>query len=317
MVSRVTAYFKRWRRVPYLYDKFDQFLQEFAAVQRRIDALQEAVGRIENRQLYAGNEDELARTEFRAFSQFGEDGIIQFLVRNVPLDRKIFVEFGADNYNVESNTRFLLTNDNWTGLIIDGSEDAIQSVKRSATYVLYDLRAVTAFITRENINELLASSGITGEIGILSIDVDGNDYWIWEAIDVVNPAIVIVEYNYRFGKELAVTIPYDPAFVRSPPSPSRLYYGASLKALWLLARRKGYAFVGCSRNGVNAFFVRADKRPSSLRELTVEEGFVGGSFGEPFELNGECVKLPPEREMALLDELQLPLVNVEGLLSQS
>ena len=199
----------------------------------------------------------------------GEDGIIQFLLKHVATEKKIFVEFGADAYNFESNTRFLVTNDHWRGLIIDSSERAIEELKRWRAWELYDLTAVQAFITRENINELLTQHGINGEIGLLSIDIDGNDYWVWQAINVIQPVIVIAEYNHRFGPDRAVTIPYDEKFDRKEAHPSKLYFGASLKALCKLGKAKGYAFVGC--NGVNAFFVRADKRPQILKELTAAE----------------------------------------------
>jgi len=292
-----------------IYDR----LELLHSLARRMDLLQEALGRIESRQLSEKNSSNLIDNEFRAFSQWGEDGIIQFLLRHVEIDRRIFVEFGADNYNFESNTRFLLSNNNWTGLVMDSSKEAIEQLKRSHSYTLYDLKAVSAFITRENINDLLAENGITGEIGLLSIDVDGNDYWIWKAINVINPAIVIIEYNHRFGSNVAVTIPYDENFDRSKAHPSRLYFGASLKALCKLGTEKGYAFIGCNSNGVNAFFIRMDKKPAFIKALTAEEGYVAGTFGEPFERNGQLVKRSPNEENDYLKSLGLPLIDVEQL----
>jgi hypothetical protein len=281
-------------------------------IEWRLEYIQEALGRIELRQLSARDSNNLNDYELRVFSQWGEDGMIQFLLKHVATENKIFVEFGADAYNFESNTRFLLTNDNWKGLIIDSNERAIEKLKRSRAWELYDLTEVQAFITRENINELLTQHGINGEIGLLSIDIDGNDYWVWQAINVIQPVIVIAEYNYRFGPDRAVTIPYDAKFDRNEAHPSRLYFGASLKALCKLGKAKGYAFVGCNSNGVNAFFVRADKRPQMLKELTAAEGFVPGKFGEPFERNGQIVKLTPEEESAFLQNLDLPLVDVSN-----
>ncbi|HKO61656.1 MAG TPA: hypothetical protein VJV03_10895 [Pyrinomonadaceae bacterium] len=279
-------------------------------IEWRLESVQEALGRIELRHLSARDSNNLTDHQFRVFSQWGEDGMIQFLLRHVAPENKVFVEFGADAYNYESNTRFLLTNDNWRGLIIDSSERAIAELKRSRAWELHDLTAVQAFITRENINELLTQHGINGEIGLLSIDIDGNDYWVWQAINVIQPVIVIAEYNHRFGPDRAVTIPYDEKFDRKEAHPSKLYFGASLQALCQLGKAKGYAFVGC--NGVNAFFVRADKRPQVLKELTPAEGFVQGKFGEPFPRNGQTVKLSPEEESAFLQSLDLPLVDVSN-----
>jgi hypothetical protein len=179
MISRIKDFVNRWRRLPYVYDQVEDIheaSQRRVNFQRRIDLLQEAVGRIEARQLAAQGDRTLAGNEFRAFSQWGEDGIIQFLLRHVEIDRKIFVEFGADNYNFESNTRFMLTNDNWTGLVIDSDPEVIGKLKRSINYIYYDVRVASAFITTNNINQILTENGIEGEVGILSIDVDGNDY---------------------------------------------------------------------------------------------------------------------------------------------
>jgi hypothetical protein len=277
-------------------------------VERRLEFIQEALGRVEGRQL--GGAAGLPESEYRVFSQWGEDGIIQFLLRHVEVGRKVFVEFGADHYDTESNTRFLLTNNNWAGLVIDGSQENIDRLKPTRAYWLYELKAVRAFITRDNINRLLEENGVSGEIGLLSIDIDGNDYWVWKALDVASPVIVVAEYNYRFGSDRAVTIPYDEGFDRERAHPSKIYYGVSLKALCLLAESKGYAFVGCNSNGVNAFFVRRDRLPGHLRELTAEEGFVVAGVAEVFDRGGEIRKKTPREEMQLLRSLGLPLVDV-------
>jgi len=225
-------------------------------IEERCRKIQEALGRIENRQLRYLLAAEIQQAEFRVFSQWGEDGILQHLLRHVSVSRKIFVEFGVENYT-ESNTRFLLMNDNWAGLVIDGSAANIEYIKQDEIYWRYNLKAEAAFITKDNINDLIRRNGISGEIGLLSVDIDGNDYWVWDAIDSVIPSIVVVEYNARFGPERAVTVPYDPAFVRAAAHHSNLYWGASLAAFCLLAKRKGYSFVGCNTAGNNAFFVQS------------------------------------------------------------
>ena len=123
--------------------------------------------------------DNIQEAEFKVFSQFGDDGIIQYLVNRVeiPAGRRRFIEFGVENYR-ESNTRFLLLNNNWSGLILDGSAENINSIKNDQIYWKHELTAVHSFIDRDNINELIAANGFAGEVGILSIDIDGNDYWI-------------------------------------------------------------------------------------------------------------------------------------------
>lgn len=127
------------------------------------------------------------------------------------------------------------------------------------------------FVTTENINDLFRGNGVDGDIGLLSIDINGNDYWVWEAIKDVSPRIVMVEYNARFGSHRAVTVPYDPAFGRAKAHHSRIYYGASLAALVLLGSRKGYEFVGCNSTGNDAFWGCAEVRPSSLRSMIYDD----------------------------------------------
>lgn len=279
-----------------------------AAYERRLEQLQAAVGRVEARQSGPGPRrgGPLAEHEFRTFSQWGEDGIIRWLVTETGAAPKVFVEFGVEDYR-EANTRFLAEHDNWTGLVMDGGRENVERVRRSDVCWRQNLRAVEAFVTRDNINALISGQGISGEIGLLSIDIDGNDYWVWQAIDVVSPAIVVVEYNHRFGHDLSVTIPYDEDFRRGGRYPV-YYFGASLRALCLLGARKGYAFVGCNSNGVNAFFVRRDRLTAGLRELTPEEGYVAGSFTESRDERGLFVPASPERERAEL--MRLPLVRV-------
>lgn len=274
---------------------------------RSLGKIREALGRIEARQLAENTTAELAAHEFQVYSQWGEDGIIQYLIRHVPLSRKLFVEFGVEDY-AEANTRFLLVNNDWAGLILDGGEANIGTIRRADFYWRHNLKAVQAFITRENINDLLREHGVTGEIGLLSVDIDGNDYWVWEAIDVVTPAIVVAEYNSRFGPDRAVTVPYDPGFVRHKAHPSCAYYGASLAALVALGKRKGYAFVGSNTAGNNAFFVRRELLAAPLREFTVAEGYVQRQFRETRDSDGRMAFPTPEEESALVNSL--PIVEV-------
>jgi hypothetical protein len=271
-----------------------------------LERLRLAMGRVELRQLApvaAGAGDH----EFQVYSQWGEDGIIQWLVGQVPIKRKVFVEFGVEDYT-EANTRFLLVNDQWSGLVLDGSPANIESIRRDPLYWQNNLKAAKAFITRENIDSLLQANGISGEIGLLSVDIDGVDYWVWEAITSVQPAIVILEYNARFGPEASVTVPYDPQFQRGRAHYSHIYYGASLAALTSLGRKKGYALVAGNRAGNNCFFVRRDLLSPGLREITPAEAWRPVQFRESRDEQGALAFLSAEAEAALLQSL--PLVQV-------
>ncbi|MCC6545481.1 MAG: hypothetical protein IT392_13465 [Nitrospirae bacterium] len=281
-----------------------RILNEIYDIKNTLSRIQEALGRIEIRQQNNIESYNINDNEFKVFSQWGEDGLIQYLIKKVNINNKIFVEFGVENYT-ESNTRFLLVNNNWSGLIIDGSEDNIKYVKQDPIYWRYNLKAVCEFVRVDNINNILSDNGIAGEIGILSIDIDGNDYWIWKCINIINPAIVVIEYNHRFGYKKAVTIPYDPSFVRSKAHYSMIYYGASLKAICILADKKGYTFVGCNTAGNNAFFVRKDLKPDCVKELTPEEGFVSGQFREFRDENGQLLYLTAKEEQRIINSLPL------------
>lgn len=219
---------------------------------------------------------DLREIGFGVFSQHDEDGIIQFLIHHVKIANRTFIEFGVEHYE-ESNTRFLLVNNNWQGMVLDGSAKNVDYIRRDRLSRRHDLEAHQAWITRENINELLERSGFDQDLGLLSIDVDGNDYWIWKAISGFRPRIVVCEYNSVLGLA-PVTIPYRADFDRARAHDSRLYYGASLSALACLATKKGYKLVGSNQRGNNAFFVREDLWPSE--GLTPEQAYVSSHIRE-------------------------------------
>ena len=293
-----------------LHWRFNDVDRRLGDMDRRLRYVQEGLGRVESRQLAVQDGGlSLHEREFRVFSQWGEDGIVDHLVRHVPIPRRVFVEFGVEGYD-EANTRFLLVNHNWAGLVLDGDPKAVQRIRKQREYWLYNLKAVEAFVTRDNIDALLAEHGVTGEIGLLSIDIDGMDYWIWEAITVVQPAIVIVEYNARLGRDEAVTVPYDAAFDRRRAHHSIVYYGASLRALHALGARKGYDLVGVGSAGLNAFFVRRDLRPASIPAVAPEEAWIAGQFCEVHDEQGRRVKMSHEEQERLVRTM--PLVRVEA-----
>lgn len=248
-----------------------------------------------------GQLENIQDAEFKVFSQFGDDGIIQYLIRAVGPVPDRFIEFGVESYR-ESNTRFLLINDNWQGLILDGNAEHLERIRQDSIYWRHELKAVHAFVDRDNINQLFRDNGFTGPIGILSIDIDGNDYWVWQAIDSVDPAIVIAEYNSVFGSSLAVTVPYDRDFVRTRAHHSNLFWGASLNALCRLAEIKGYAFVGSNGHGNNAYFVKKE-RLGTLTALTCEQGYRCSRFRESRDANGELTFLGGDARLEAIRDL--------------
>ncbi len=241
--------------------------------------------------------------EFKVTSQNGEDGIIQYLINKIPIKNNIFVEFGVESY-AEANTRFLLQNDYWSGLIIDGNKKYMESVNNSTLGWKYGIKAVASFITKDNINEIIKGAGIEGEIGILSVDIDGNEYWVLDVIDCVSPQILIVEYNSIFGPTAKITVPYDEKFVRTEKHYSNLYYGASISAITDLANKKGYSLVGSNKFGNNIFFVRADYQ-SIEKQISPEKAYVKSKFKESRDENAALTYLSHEEGLKLIAEKEV------------
>jgi hypothetical protein len=289
------------------FTKSARLQRELAAVRKEIDSLKVLAAQPLLQHIRAGKSfASLRDAEFKVFSQFGDDGMIQYLIHRLAPLPDSFVEFGVENYR-EANTRFLLVNNNWRGMVFDGSQKCVDQIQRDEIYWRHTLTAKQAWITRDNINDLLRGAGFTGKIGLLSIDIDGNDYWVWEKLDVVDPVIVIVEYNSIFGHDLAVTIPYDPNFARHRAHYSGQFWGASISALNLLANRKGYSLVGCNSAGNNAYFVRNDKI-GNLRALSPKEAFVEARFRDSRDASGNLTYLSGNdrfNEIAHLDVYDL------------
>lgn len=223
----------------------------------------------------------LSDVEFKVFSQFGDDGIIQYIIDKIEFESKTFIEFGVETYQ-ESNTRFLAINNNWSGMVIDGSEKNINFINSDSISFFSELYTKKAFITKENINELLQEFTYYKNLDILSIDIDGNDYWVWKEINVVNPIMVIVEYNSVFGDENPWVMPYNSTHIRELHTENVLLYGTSLLSLCDLAEEKGYYFIGCNSAGNNSYFIRKDKI-GSLKPLSCKEGFVLSKFSEYYD----------------------------------
>jgi hypothetical protein len=234
--------------------------------------------------------NDLQDFEFSIFSQWGEDGILQKLIDVTPIANKTFIEFGVENF-LESNCRFLLMQNNWSGFVIDGSEKNTKQIANSTFYWKYDLRAFRGFISSSNINELLSESCFDEDLGILSIDIDGVDYWVFKALESHRPRILVLEYNAVFGSERAITVPDKPDFVRTNSHYSNLYFGASLRALVDLADEKGYTFVGTNTSGLNAFFIRKDVLTDQTRNFAASAKFTNSLFRESRSNSGDLTYL--------------------------
>ena len=200
------------------------------------------------------NPKRLIRHGFKVYSQNDEDGIIQEIFKRIGTGDRTFIEFGVQTGS-ECNTAKLLL-EGWRGLWIEGSSNYAAELRRSLGPMLSDKRLTLteAMVTAENVNGLFEQAGFKGELDLLSIDIDYNDYWIWKAVEMVRPRVVVIEYNPTLRPPMSLVVPYEPTRKWDGTN----YGGASLEALVRLGRSKGYRIVGCSFSGVNAFFVRDD-----------------------------------------------------------
>ncbi len=289
-----------------LLNKISSIVEKINSISNETIAL--AIGSLLSKQQLLMSSTDINDFEFKIFSQFGEDGIIQYLIKHVKVENKIFIEFGVENYQ-ESNTRFLMMNNNWQGFVMDGSDKAIKSLKNRNWYWKYNLTGKAVFIDKDNINELLANTGFSN-IGLLSIDLDGNDYHIFNEIDLskINPSIIVLEYNSVFGNDRLITVPYHKYFNRTKAHHSNLFFGASLSALNYLALKKGYSLVGCNIAGSNAFFVRKDLLNEKVKELTPEIAFKESQTRESRDTDYSLSFIAGKERIGLIKGLEV--VNV-------
>ena len=240
----------------------------------------------------------------KIYSQNEEDGMILEIFNRIGTTNKTFVEFGAGD-GLENNTLALLLN-NWKGLWIDGSSRSINNIKDHFKSVINSqrLKVVEAFITKDNINEIISSNISDKEIDLLSVDIDGNDVHIFNEISVINPRVVIMEYNAKFPPPIEFCVDYNPTHGWQGDD----YMGASLKYIDTNLNKKGYKLVGCDLAGVNAFFVRDDLvEDKFLAPYTAEKhyqpakyflvgGYIGhqGTYSSVEKCLAACMKIEEE-----------------------
>lgn len=229
----------------------------------------------------------IRETGFSVYSQHDEDGILLFLTSIVQLHFYVSIEICAGN-GMECNTSNLLINHNWSGLLIDG--DLANVDQGEAFFANHPATALCppqfkyAWVTAENVNDLVKEHE---NAELLSLDLDGMDYWVWKALKI-KPAIVVCEIHNPIPPELALTVPYDPDFRFKDPD----YRGASLRAMCKLAEEKGYTFVGMNRYGFNAFFVDFMRMTRWLPKPTIEQ-----ALSDPYSIAARRDRWPKVKHM--------------------
>lgn len=287
--NRLTYFIKNIKDVPTRLDENEKNVQTLTNF-----LLKEKYEPIADKRF--SSKPEVNNYEFKISSQHGEDGILLYLFSKIGVTNRCFVEFGVGD-GKECNTANLAINFGWHGLLMEASEKKVAIAKKYYRNVLgnrYDrVKVIQCFVTVDNINDILVENHILENIDLLSIDIDSNDYWVWKAISVIKPRVVVIEYNASFGDDKSLTIKYDPNFRKSDTFPFGLYHGASLAALTKLANSKGYILVGCNSHGVNAFFVRKDVAKGKIQEVSVRDAYfpnVGRTKRLTVSEQFECIK---------------------------
>ena len=240
----------------------------------------------------------LSEVEFRVFSQWGEDGIIDWVINKFPNIPKSFLEIGTQDYK-ESNTRFLLINKNWDGFLIEGNDKEVKKIKSQRIYWKHQLKVKNEFITKENINNVIKKLNVPKKLGLLSLDIDGVDYWILKKLSILEPSIVICEYNSLYGLNKSITVPYKKDFDRSKEHYSNLYYGASIKAFIDLMKTKKYFLLGTNTAGNNAFFMR-NNFLKEVNKIIEEKKIFTSKFRESRNKNGNLTFLSKKESLLLI-----------------
>tara|TARA_B100000780_G_scaffold273525_1_gene237222 strand:- start:906 stop:1748 length:843 start_codon:yes stop_codon:yes gene_type:complete len=231
----------------------------------------------------------LSEVEFQVYSQWGEDGIIDWLVNKFPEIPKNFLEIGTQDYK-ESNTRFLLVNKNWDGFLIEADKNEVKKIKSQRIFWRHNLKIANEFITKDNINDVIKKFNVPKKLGLLSLDIDGVDYWVLNELSVLDPSIIICEYNSIFGINKSITVPYKKNFIRSKEHYSNLYYGASIQAFIDVMKIKNYYLLGTNSAGNNAFFIKRNLwRKASM--LITEKKIFESKFRESRNISGNLTFL--------------------------
>lgn len=237
-----------------------------------------------------------ATWEFSGFSQNGEDGVIDVLRRNLLSSNRYFIEIGAAD-GIENNTGWLLVAEKYNGLLIEGSAQLVERARRTVVGYSIGAEIHNMFVTKESICDLRSMS-LHHDPDVFSLDIDGNDYHVAQAIFDAGfrPKIFVVEYNSVYGPERSMTIEYQPTFVFTQAHPTHLYYGVSISGWRRFFEQHGYSFVTVDRNGVNGFFVD----PKHF-----EASFLNGVKGLEFAENQSQYKkfrIQNEQQFALISD---------------
>ena len=268
---------------------FEEIDKKLLLEGKKISLLNKKIKKIEN----------LSDVEFKVYSQWGEDGIIDWITNKFPTLPKSFLEIGTENY-LEANTRFLLINKNWDGYLVEADKEAVEKIKSQKIYWRYNLKVFNHFVTKDNINNVIKKLGVPKKLGLLSIDIDGIDYWVLKQLSIVDPTIIVCEYNSLYGLKESITVPYKKNFTRLKEHYSNLYFGASIQAFISLLNRKNYIFLGTNSAGNNAFFIKKTFS-NQVKKIINERKIFKSKFRESRNSKGNLTYLNKKKSLKLIE----------------
>ncbi|MDR3792566.1 MAG: hypothetical protein P4L03_04205 [Terracidiphilus sp.] len=238
----------------------------------------------------------IAEAGFRCYSQFEEDGILLYVLSVIGMKTRKVVEICCGDGD-ECMAANLILNHGYSGYLFDGD---VESIRRARSFYLRKKDCMLsqpsiqhAWITRSNVNQLLLDVGASGEVDLLSLDIDGNDYYIWEAISAINPRLCVFETHNVIPANLSLTIPYtDDFYCWKKQGAERDFRSVSLLAMKKLSQAKGYRLIGAHRHGFNVFFLRNDIAQAEFPEVSVEQ-----VHDNPFTRQAQAERWPPVKNM--------------------
>lgn len=312
MIARIRAAVGAILRIGDLLATTAELRKRLGALQKQLVRQARAIERLERHILERYDEHlvaidhprvRLRRQEARVHSQNGEDGLLMHVFSAIGVESGSFIEIGIQDGR-ECNCANFALNFGWRGLMLEGDPELAASAAqyyadRAANEGAGQVTVCNAFVTAESVDETISREGWTGQIDLLSIDIDGVDFWIWRALTCVAPRVVIIEYNGYLPPEVPRVVSYDPQFRRYEKHESGYYFGASLSAYVALAVQRGFVLVGCDSAGANAIFVQKGlAQTAGLQALTAVDAY--------YPLAGKAA-----HSVAFPEIAHLPFVNPE------
>jgi len=260
------------------------------------------------------NFKKIEEAEVKVFSQNGEDGIIDYLIKKLRISKPNFIEIGVGDYS-EANTRYIYETNYGRGIIVDLIKNLKEKVSKNVSIWRGNLEIIEKKVNSKNINDLFQK--IDFQLDIVSIDIDGVDYWVIKNLKPKISKIFILEYNAVFGSNLEISIPDQDNFDRTEAHYSNLYYGASLKAYVNLMKKKGFYFLGVNKLRNNAFFINEDflkeKFFPEIENISFEDS-TDANFSESRNAKGELSYLKNEKKLSEIKDCEVINIQTNSIL---